>query len=90
VLRIPNGALRYKPTGEDPDTAPAAARLSGKHTLYRLEEGKPVSINVKTGISDNNYTEILEGDIKEGDKVIIRDLGEKGEKSGNKLRFRMF
>ncbi len=90
VLRIPNGALRYKPTGEDPDTAPAAARLSGKHTLYRLEEGKPVSINVKTGISDNNYTEILEGDVKEGDKVIIRDLGEKGEKSGNKLRFRIF
>src|SRR5690348_14068817 len=54
VLRIPNGALRYKPAGEDPDTAPTAARLAGKHTLYRLEEGKPVSINVKTGISDNN------------------------------------
>ena len=90
VLRIPNAALRYKPAEEDPDTATAAARPPGKHALYRLEEGKPVSINVKTGISDNNFTEILEGDIKEGDKVIIRDVGEKGEKSGNKLRFRMF
>ena len=68
----------------------AATRPPGKHTLYRLEDGKPVSTSVKTGISDNNYTEILGGDVKEGDKVIVRDVGEKGEKSGSKLRFRMF
>jgi HlyD family secretion protein len=40
--------------------------------------------------TDNNYTEILEGDVAEGDKVIVRDVGEKGEKSGSKLKFRMF
>lgn len=90
VLRAPNAALRYKPAGEDMDAATTATRTPGKHMLYRPENGKPVAINVKTGISDNTYTEILEGDIKEGDKVIVRDVGEKGEKSGSKLRFRMF
>jgi HlyD family secretion protein len=90
VLRVPNAALRYKPAGEDTDAVPAAARLSGKQALYRLEGDKPVFTSVKTGISDNNYTEILGGDVKEGDKVIVRDAGEKGEKPGSKLRFRMF
>lgn len=90
VLRTPNAALRYKPAGEDADAAMMAARPPGKHVLYRLEGGKPVSVNVKTGTSDNNYTEIVEGDIEEGDKVIVRDAGEKGEKSGSKLKFRMF
>jgi HlyD family secretion protein len=90
VLRVPNAALRYKPAGEDTDTIAAAAPVPGKQALYRLEGDKPVSASVKTGISDNNYTEILGGDVKEGDKVIVRDAGEKGEKSGSKLRFRMF
>lgn len=89
VLRAPNAALRFKPAGEDADTATTTAK-PGKHMLYRLEDGNPVSINVKTGASDNNYTEILEGDVAEGDKVIVRDVGEKGEKSGSKLKFRMF
>jgi len=90
VLRALNAALRYKPSGEDTDAATPAAKPPGKHVLYRLEAGKPAPINVKIGISDNSYTEILEGNIKEGDKVIVRDVGEKGEKSGSKLRFRMF
>ncbi len=90
VLRAPNAALRYKPGGDDTDATMTAAKQPGKHLLYRLEDNKPVSINVRAGISDNNYTEIMEGDIKESDRVIVRDAGEKGEKSGSKLRFRMF
>jgi HlyD family secretion protein len=31
----------------------------------------------------------LEGEIKEGDKLVVREVGEK-DKSGNKLKFRMF
>ncbi|SEK29420.1 efflux RND transporter periplasmic adaptor subunit [Nitrosovibrio tenuis] len=90
VLRVPNAALRYKPSGDDADAAMPSAKPPGKHVLYRLEDGKPIAISIKTAVSDNNYTEVLEGDIKEGDKVIVREVGEKGEKSGSKLRFRMF
>jgi HlyD family secretion protein len=89
VLRVPNAALRYKPSESDADSVTTAAGQPGKRVVYRLEEGKPVPISVKTGIADNNFTEILQGEIKEGDKLIIREIVDK-EKSGSKLRFRMF
>lgn len=89
VLRAPNAALRYRPTELDSDSAKTAARQPGKHVLYRLEEGKPVAVNVRTGIADNNFTEILEGEIREGDNLILREVTDK-EKSGSKLKFRMF
>jgi len=88
VLRAPNAALRFKPGGEEADPG-GQSRLPGKHVLYLLKGGKPTPVNVSTGTLDSNYTEILGEEVKEGDKVIVRDLGEK-EKSGNKLKFRMF
>jgi HlyD family secretion protein len=89
VLRAPNAALRYKPAEADSDSVTTPPRQPGRHVLYRLEGDKSVPVNVKTGISDNNFTEILEGEISEGDKLIIREVTDK-EKSGSKLRFRMF
>lgn len=89
VLRVPNAALRFKPAEADSDSVTTAAGQPGKRVVYRLEENKPIPISVKTGIADNSFTEILEGEIKQGDKVIIREIADK-EKSGSKLRFRMF
>lgn len=89
VLRVPNAALRYKPAETDSDSVTTTVRQPGKHVVYRLEESKPIPISVKTGIADNNFTEILEEEIKEGDKLIIRDLADK-DKSASKLKFRMF
>jgi HlyD family secretion protein len=56
VLKVPNAALRFKP---------AAGRL-----WVRGGDGKPAAVSVKTGLSDGNSTEILEG-LKEGDEVIL-------------------
>lgn len=89
VLRVPNAALRYKPTDADTDSVTTATGQPGKRVVYRLEKGKPIPVTVKTGITDNSFTEILQGEIKEGDKLIIREIADK-EKSGGKLRFRMF
>ncbi|MEO7464935.1 MAG: efflux RND transporter periplasmic adaptor subunit [Nitrosospira sp.] len=90
VLRVPNAALRYKPAEADSDPVAASPRQSAQHVMiYRLEGDKPIPIDVKTGIADNSFTEILEGDIKEGNSLIIREVTDK-EKSGSKLRFRMF
>ena len=89
VLRVPNAALRYKPTGTDADSTPANKLPAGKRVLYRLEGGDRVPVYVKTGIADNNFTEIIEGEIREGDELIIREAGDK-DKSGSKFRFRMF
>ncbi|SCY25174.1 efflux RND transporter periplasmic adaptor subunit [Nitrosospira sp. Nsp13] len=89
VLRIPNAALRYKPAENDSDAVTPAARQPGRQMVYRLEEGKAVPVSIKTGIADNSFTEILGDAIKPGDKLIIREVADK-DKSGSKLRFRMF
>ena len=89
VLRIPNAALRYKPAEYESDSVTPAARQPGKQMVYRLEEGKAVPLSIKTGIADNSFTEILGDAIKPGDKLIIREVADK-DKSGSKLRFRMF
>ncbi|MBI2717923.1 MAG: efflux RND transporter periplasmic adaptor subunit [Rhizobiales bacterium] len=44
---------------------------NGERTLYVLEKGQPAAVAVKTGASDGQVTEVLSGDLKEGDKVIV-------------------
>jgi len=63
VFVVPSKALRFS--------------LDGGKTRYRdrgiwiLENGKPRRITVKTGIYNDDRTEILEGDLKEGQQIII-------------------
>lgn len=87
VLRVPNAALRYKPIDVDSDVA--TTRQPSKPVLYRLENGKPVPVSIRTGIADGSFTEIIEGGIKEGDKLVVRETGNK-DKSGSNFKLRMF
>jgi len=87
VLRLPNAALRYKP--EDEPGSATSDRQPGERTVYRLQGGKSVAVNIRTGTADSSFTEITGGDIKAGDMLIIRDIAEAG-KSTSKFRFRMF
>lgn len=43
--------------------------------VYLLKEGKPLAVQVKTGIANNSSIELVEGDIKDGDEVIIEEIG---------------
>lgn len=65
VVKIPNAALRFKM----PDSPP-----SKQQGVWVIRDGKPVRVNVRTGISDGEWTELIEGDIKEGEEVIT-DIG---------------
>ena len=89
VLRAPNAALRYKPTDAHADADATATKRRGKPVLHKLEDGKPVPINIKTGITDGSYTEIVEGEIKEGDKLVVREIADK-VKSGSNFKLRLF
>ncbi len=40
-------------------------------TLYVLKDNKPVLVNVVTGLTDGLQTEIVSGDLAEGDQVIL-------------------
>ena len=69
VLRVPNVALRVRLKGEKQQGA----------GVWVLRDNRPVRVPVKTGISDGTYTEVVAGDLKEGDKVIV-GLGEERKK----------
>ncbi len=49
-----------------------AALTSGKRApVYKLTDGKPEQVILRIGASDGTRTEILDGELKEGDEVII-------------------
>ena len=84
VLRVPNAALRYKPS--DPELMPK----DNAPKLYKIIQGKPASFDVKLGIADSQFTEIISSDLKDGDEVIIRELApRKGQAEQGPFRFRM-
>ncbi|SDX97843.1 HlyD family secretion protein [Acetomicrobium thermoterrenum DSM 13490] len=70
VLAVPSAAFRYRPSAYEGEL------LRGR-VLWVLEEGRPLPVQVETGITDGAYVEIKSDDLKEGDRVII------GEEAGS-------
>ena len=87
--RVPNAALRYQPKGEE---QAAGARNGGKakagSQVYKLVDGQPVPVKIKAGASDGNFTELKAGELKVGDEVIVREIGEVKDKKGSAFQFR--
>lgn len=75
ALRISNAALRFRPPDVTPPPMGARADRGkpGEHqaerTVYVLRGSRPTAVQIKTGISDGIFTEVLDG-LKEGDLVI--------------------
>ncbi len=79
VLRITNAAMRFRFT-ERTRTAPAPGAAAKANAgaqekkgpaVWVLENGKPRRVAIEPGISDGNYTEIVSGDLKEGQAIIV-------------------
>ncbi|RMF94994.1 MAG: efflux RND transporter periplasmic adaptor subunit [Candidatus Schekmanbacteria bacterium] len=73
VLRIPNAALRFMPREEK-----EKMRRNENYKKYisrgvwkLVSEREIKRVEVKTGISNSQYTELVEGEISEGDKLVI-------------------
>ncbi len=45
----------------------------GQRRLFVLENGEPVMRRVRIGAEDDRYVEIVDGDIRIGDEILIRD-----------------
>ena len=85
VLLVPNAALRFKPADIEKSAEKAASeakrngegrgkkRDSSSGTVYVVDgkELRPVSIQI--GITDNRNTEVISGDLKAGERVVIGD-----------------
>ncbi len=56
VLLVPSRAIRV---------------VEGQPTVYVLRDGVPTPVPVKVGLSSEAYTQILEGDLREGDPVVL-------------------
>lgn len=70
VLRVPNLALRFRPA-EKRNAGEKREKGSG---VWVLENKKPKRLAVTTGISDGTYTELLSGEISEGQELITEAL----------------
>jgi HlyD family secretion protein len=77
VVRVPVQALRYSPRGIAASGAPTAAS-SDQVQIWVLRDGKPVPFSVAVGLDDDSFVEIVAGDIKPGDQVIIGEQGGSG------------
>ena len=82
VLRVPSQALRYSPEGLAGARGPRGQRgVTAKPTangtrsgrVYVLRDGKPVAVRVTAGLDDDSFTEIVKGDLKPGEQVIIAE-----------------
>jgi HlyD family secretion protein len=59
------------------ENRPAGGRR-GVGTVYKLnDKNELVPISVSTGVASNQHTELLTGDVKPGDELVIRDLQDK-------------
>ena len=84
VLRIPDAALRFRPTEKGRPVPSAGGRGP---SVWVLDNGQPKRIPIKIGFSDGTYTELVSGDVKEGEPLITESLIKPaGQTSG----FRMF
>jgi HlyD family secretion protein len=81
VLRAPNAAFMTAPV---PDDSPSEKKFLWKKVKKGGTDDLPmVKVEVSAGLSGDDYTEVLSGDIKDGDKVLIGIHKNKGLKVPN-------
>lgn len=96
VLMAPSAALRFRPQSKPDDAGESGKSGKGKKAggpaVYKLANGEPARVPVKIGITDQKMTEILSGDLKPGDEVVVADMSAKknGGGTGGMPRGRLF
>jgi len=103
-LRVESIALRFKADPEDDAlvqndketnkrTENSESSLDPQQTLWVLtEQGNVKPVLIRAGISDGNFTEVLDSAIREGERVIVGYASQwktsNSSKSGMGFRFR--
>ena len=82
TLKIPGAVLRYTPELPRPElqalytrynipTAATTSHMGGWQVVWKLGSGKqPEPVAVKVGITDYSFTQLREGNLKEGDVLV--------------------
>ncbi len=94
VVRVPLQALKFSPegfggrgrgtgstraeSGTEPRTGP---RTEPSARVWVLRDGKPVRSPIAIGLDDGTYAEVVHGDLRPGDQVIVNEVSA-GTQSG--------
>lgn len=95
AVMIPNEAFRYAPPVMSGKSGSFISRLmprppmrqrkapmpkeEGMQTVYKLVNGMPEPVQVKTGDSNGSSRELISGDIKAGDDLVVGTVTAKGQ-----------
>ena len=69
VMRVPSQALHYAPSG----IARTASRAGepGQANVWVLRDGQPTPVLIVAGLDDDSFVEVVKGDLRPGDPVIV-------------------
>ena len=70
-------------TGREAGGKPGGRKGTIGPQVYILKDNAPVAVPVKTGIANNNFIELIESTLKEGDEVIIEQIGGDSKKKAS-------
>ena len=70
VLRVPDEALRYKPTAAA--LASSLPREGEETAVWVLRDDRPVRVTIQSGLDDDSFTEVRGGP-QLGDQVIVSE-----------------
>jgi HlyD family secretion protein len=86
VLKVPNAALRYHPASEPAVAAAGKTIRKGaapeKAVWVMDADNKEQRVVVTTGESDGAFTEVTQGSLKDGDRVIVAAVAKTAPASG--------
>jgi HlyD family secretion protein len=84
VLMVPEQALRFLPEGARagrgaggarPAKAAAGADGARPGRVWVLRDGKPAAVPVRVGLDDGISAEVVGGEVREGDRLIVAEPG---------------
>ena len=82
IIKIPNRALRFTPPGDIKADRKVKVDLKKKNSrlVWRIDEkGELEPVPIRTGITDGEYTELVRGDIRDGDELVIEAMDRNGD-----------
>jgi HlyD family secretion protein len=84
VLRVPDQALRYTPGGlaGAATSLPTQGGAASSTHVWVLRDGRPVRVAITPGLDDDAFTEVMRGDLQEGDQLIVSERSGAAGKSG--------
>ena len=89
VVRVPDQALRYVPGGLAAASGRPAGGASAPTRVWVLRSGRPTAVPVTTGLDDDTQSEIVHGELKPGDELVISEQSGSGSAASRLPFFRL-